>query len=158
MIRSPLIAKIKRTSVLVSGERRLEEDLHTIRRLAALLEKESHMLANYKPLSQRASGDVEGDVKMESPIKESGGGDDEQTNQSGIKAVEARLEKLLPPADNEEAKPQRVCIPQVFQSVYSCAFCLCPSTAFHDCRLIPRLPPLCILLLLLLRGYRRSSR
>ena len=110
MIRSPLIAKIKRTSVLVSSERRLEEDLHTIRRLAALLEKESHMLANYKPLSQRASGDVEGDVKMESPIKE-GGGDDEQTNQSGIKAVEARLEKLLPPSDNEEAKSQRVCIP-----------------------------------------------
>ena len=52
-IHSPLISKIKVTSVIASEESRLEQDLDTIRKLVATLEKEADMLARYVPIKAR---------------------------------------------------------------------------------------------------------
>lgn len=110
MIRSPLIARIKRTSVLVSAEKRLAEDLETMKRMVDMLENETDMLANYKPLAERVAEDTEGDIKMTSPVKENGS-DHEIHVHRGSTALQARLDKLMPPADEEtdEARVQRVC-------------------------------------------------
>lgn len=123
MIRSPLIAKIKRTSVLVSTDKRLEEDLETMKKLVSLMEVETNMLANYKPLVERQTGQEEAsspvkqepdvkaepeDVNMASPTKENGF-DAEHHISRGSAAVEARLKEKLPTPDNEENKSLRVC-------------------------------------------------
>lgn len=110
MIRSPLIAKIKRTSVLVSTEKRLAEDLDTMKRLVELLEKETDILANYKPLAERQSTeDKEGDIKMESPVKENGGDHSDHIHR-GTKAVQTYLDAKLPAEDTDESRLLRVCI------------------------------------------------
>jgi hypothetical protein len=110
MIRSPLIAKIKRTSVLVSADTRLAKDLDIMRKLVNLLEKETDMLVNYKPLVERqTTEDKEGDIKMESPVKENGSDRTEHIHR-GTKAVEAYLDKRLPAEDTDASRSQRVCI------------------------------------------------
>jgi hypothetical protein len=110
MIRSPLIARIKRTSVLVSAEKRLAEDLETMKRMVDMLEKETDMLANYRPLAERVAEDTEGDIKMASPLKENGSNHESHVHR-GSAALQARLDKLMPPTDEEtdETRVQRVC-------------------------------------------------
>lgn len=160
MIRSPLIAKIKRTSVLVSVEKRLAEDLETMKKMAEILEKETDMLANYRPLSERLKEeDKEGDVKMEGPTKENGTADDAWVHR-GTKLLEAYLEKRLPLADTDESKLLRVCVPSIgefrayiHQSVFPNSM---PNfTAYYVCGHVSAIPSIGVLLLLLLRGYRR---
>jgi hypothetical protein len=109
MIRSPLIARIKRTSVLVSAEKRLAEDLETMKRMVEMLEKETDMLANYRPLAERVAEDTEGDVKMTSPLKENGSNHENPVHR-GSTALQARLDKLMPLIDEEtdETRVQRV--------------------------------------------------
>ncbi|KAG8759946.1 hypothetical protein FRC14_004499 [Serendipita sp. 396] len=126
MIRSPLIAKIKRTSVLVSGNERLEEDIDTMKRLVHILEVEADTLANYKPLAERTA--VEGvDVKMESPVKE----EQESTDyiHRGSAAVQARLDQMLPPLQGSESRYQRLAmtvdlyLAYLRSAFYCCYYC-----------------------------------
>jgi hypothetical protein len=155
MIRSPLIAKIKRTSVLVSAEKRLAEDLETMKNLVNILEKETDMLANYIPLADRTKGAKDGDdVKMESPVKENGGGHDAHVHR-GSAAVQARLEKMLPPENEDVSPSSRVCLPSNARYHYIHLHSFCIAIACSIRRYVSELPSFCILLLLLLCSYRR---
>ncbi|KIM25618.1 hypothetical protein M408DRAFT_331147 [Serendipita vermifera MAFF 305830] len=130
MIRSPLIARIKRTSVLVSTEKRLAEDLKTMKKLVDLLEKEADMLANYKPLAERVAQDKEGDIKMESPVKENGSSQEGHVHR-GSAALQARLDKLLPITGDEtdEYRLQRLTVSvdlylnYLRSAFYCCYYC-----------------------------------
>jgi len=116
-IHSPLISKIKVTSVIASEESRLEQDLDTIRKLVATLEKEADMLARYVPIKDREEKkedpqDVKTEVTVE-PIQEANGhtnghGDNFPPADRGSAALEARLTKILPPEDEDGPKYRRV--------------------------------------------------
>lgn len=162
MIRSPLIARIKRTSVLVSTEKRLAEDLETMKRMVHMLEKETDMLENYRPLAERTAHDMEGDVKMASPVKENGSNDESHVHR-GSAALRARLEKLLPITNEEEtdeARIHRVCKPRPNGRTMHLPFCVmhvCPAA--HNLRgSVLDLSPFRLLLLLLLCRHCRPSR
>lgn len=162
MIRSPLVARIKRTSVLVSAEKRLTEDLETMKKMIDIMEKETDMLANYKPLAQRVAQDTEGDIKMESPVKENGSSDESYVHRGSI-ALQARLDKMLPLTEDEtdESRLQRVCnssaeaLGRIF-IIFS--FVLVRSAAHSFRGSIPELPSFRFLLLLLLRCHCGPSR
>jgi len=116
-IHSPLISKIKVTSVIASEESRLEQDLDTIRKLVATLEKEADMLARYVPIKNREEKkeepqDVTTDV-TDKPMQEANGhtnghADDFPPADRGSVALEARLTKILPSGDEEGTKYRRV--------------------------------------------------
>ncbi len=144
MIRSPLIARIKRTSVAVSTEERLSEDLETMKNLVAALEKETHTLTNYKPLAARiADKETDGDVKMETSentIPEP----DLQHVHRGSAAVEKLLEKRLPPADAEGASLIRVCLsPHIINDKFVFTFVLENLLSFHPLFLSSPSPLIC---------------
>jgi hypothetical protein len=81
-----------------------------MRKLVDILEKETDMLVNYKPLVERQTAeDKEGDIKMESPVKENGSDRTEYIHR-GTKAVQAYLDKKLPAEDTDESRSQRVCM------------------------------------------------
>ena len=116
-IHSPLISKIKVTSVIASEESRLEQDLDTIRELVVTLEKESDMLARYVVVKDREEKKEEPqDVKTE--VTEgsmqganghtNGHTDDFPPADRGSTTLEARLTKILPPEDEDGAKYKRV--------------------------------------------------
>jgi len=118
-IHSPLISKIKVTSVIASEESRLEQDLDTIRKLVATLEKEADMLARYVPTKDKEREEKKEesqDVKIEVtdvPIQEANGHtnghvDNFPPADRGSAALEARLTKILPPEEEEGAKYRRV--------------------------------------------------
>jgi hypothetical protein len=116
-IHSPLISKIKVTSVIASEESRLEQDLDTIRKLVATLEKEADMLARYVPTKDREEKKEEPqDVKTEvtdEPLQEANGHtnghvDNFPPADRGSVALEARLTKILPPEEEEGPKYGRV--------------------------------------------------
>lgn len=116
-IHSPLISKIKVTSVIASEESRLEQDLDTIRKLVVTLEKEADMLTRYVPIKgkEETKEEPEG-IKIEAtdgPMQETNGHtnghvDNFPPADRGSTALEARLAKTLPPEDEEGAKYRRV--------------------------------------------------
>jgi len=116
-IHSPLISKIKVTSVIASEESRLVQDLDTIRKLVATLEKEADILAQYVPTKDREEKKEEPqDVKTEvtdEPLQETNGHtnghvDNFPPADRGSVALEARLTKILPPEEEEGVKYRRV--------------------------------------------------
>lgn len=115
-IHSPLISKIKVTSVIASEESRLEQDLDTIRKLVATLEKEADMLARYVPIKVEETKEEPQDVKTEAtdgPMQETNGhanghADNFPPADRGSTALEARLAKTLPSEYDEGAKYRRV--------------------------------------------------
>lgn len=131
LITSPLISKLKRTSILASVEERMEEDLETIKRLAVTLEKEADMLHKYEPLSDKpqnlnggATDDVihtttissksEDAMKVEQnsgvlpPSQSNGKSEDSLALDRGTMAVEARLATILPTGDDATVKSKKV--------------------------------------------------
>jgi hypothetical protein len=116
-IHSPLISKIKVTSVIASEEARLEQDLDTIRKLVATLEKEADVLARYVPIKDREEKKEEpqdvktevADVLMQDTNGHTNGHvDNFPPADRGSTALEARLVKILPPEDQDGAKYRRV--------------------------------------------------
>jgi hypothetical protein len=116
-IHSPLISKIKVTSVIASEETRLEQDLETIRKLVATLEKEADMLERYVPIKEQEvkKEDLQ-NVKAEptdEPLQEANGHTNGHVDNfphadRGSVALEARLTKILPAEDGEGSKYRRV--------------------------------------------------